>query len=172
MGQEATSRRHPHRHASATQVYPSKHHHDQEPAGDSVAVSSKQDRNEFYSAAIAAKGDKYLNAELDKARMLRNILPRIGALITATPKQLQAVTGDLGIDAGERIRNAAHLAPRPGSGTQSARSNKKIVAAVITNLDRFAERIAHLHAKDGAVANMGSFEAIPYSIAVCSRNNT
>jgi hypothetical protein len=103
--------------------------------------------------------------------VLRNILPGIGALIAATPKQLKALTGNLGVDGSKGIGNAAHLAPWSRSGAQSARSNKKVVAATITDLDRLAECIPHLHTKDGAVADMGSFEAISYSTAVRNRNN-
>ena len=78
---------------------------------------------------------------------------------------------DLRIYTGERIRHTAHLAPGPGGGTQRSRSNEEVVAAVVANLHGLAEGIAHLHTKDGAVADMGSFESIANSVAMRSWNH-
>ena len=113
-----------------------------------------------------------MNTQLHKTRVLRDILPRVGALAAASPQQLQAMACHLAVDAGQRVRNTAHLAPRARRCSQRARSNKKIVTAVITHLYRFAEGVANLNAEDGAVADVGSLEAIAHSVAVCSRNDT
>jgi hypothetical protein len=81
------------------------------------------------------------------------------------------VARDLRVDTGERIRHTAHLAPGPGGGAQRARSNEEVVAAMVADLHGLTEGIAHLHAKDGAVADMGGFEAIANSVAMRSWNH-